>query len=72
MRDSRKRRNGACSRSTIVQELTREDHPYTVELAGHRSVRDAYRRGHNWYLHNGEFIARSAELIAIRIPARRT
>ena len=70
-RRTHRMRNAQCFKSTMVRELTFENHPYAVELQGAKEHEAVYREGDRWFADDGTPVAESAEIIAIRIPARR-
>jgi len=55
----------------IIEELTKEEQSYAVELNGAQSYKSAYRKGHQWFAQDGTLVGESREIHSIRIPARR-
>ena len=56
----------------LVEEITSERHAYEVELAGSGKCDGAWRLGSEWFDSDGEHVADSVDIVAIRVPARRS
>ena len=52
-----------------VVNLTVEGKPYTIVLREDRVVESVHRSGHSWHNEQGELVAKSRDIVSIRLPA---